>query len=210
MDWAVPLLVGLAGVWLARRRQNENWRAAAASFGLFWAIWASNTFPAFPPRVQTDWLAWGLLLPLFWLPSRLRVAAQGLLVAGLSAASHLPPDWGAVLLTGFAGALAPETQPIWRSRASGLLMGVAGALALYTGSSARLAVFSVAWGLLSALTGGGSAWPLAVLAFAGHTFASLPDSLFLGMLLLSAAGLRQPIGWLAAAWIGVHADLQTV
>lgn len=199
MEWSLagPLLAGLAATGLARRFPAKAlaFRALGAGLGLFLCIWGSNTFPAMPPRVQTDFLAWaavGMLLPRWTQGPWVLLLAWGMLPQ---------PDGVGMGLTALAAALARPLTPDWRSRLGVLGSALVGAWALFAGSSARLALISLGWGLAAATAGGGSAWPLAVLALIGHAFASLPNPLFFAMLVLAATDLRQPAGWLAAAWV---------
>ena len=213
MEWMLvgPLLAGLAALGLARKfpAWSLTWRAFGAGLGLFLGIWASNTFPALPPRVQTDFLAWGAVLPVGGLV-RGQKLARFLLTLGLAAAMLPHPDWVAVLATAIAAMGGEAVTPTWPSRMSVGASSLVGAWAFYAGASARLAFLSVGWGLATMVAGGGTTLPLALLALIAHTFASLPDSLFLGILVLAAADFRKPVGWMAGAWVLGTARLETL
>lgn len=209
-----PLLAGLVGAGLAYKfPAHSDWlRGVWAGLGLFLCVWASNTFPAFPPKVQSDWVAWVGLLPLGLLAGSAwrRALVQGALMLGVG--FLLLPTWKAfpVLLATVAAAQLQPVRTDIGGRLAILLSGLGGALALYAGSSARLAFLSLGWGLSCALAGGGTALPLVLLALGGAIFASLPDTLFLALLVLAACDLRRPAGWVALLWIAGTAEFQPV
>lgn len=203
MAWffAGPLLAGLAGLALGKWRQQPIWRAVFSGAGLFFCIWSTNVFPQFPPKVQMDWIAWAALLPTF--SSKAGKIALALLV-GWGMLPH--PDWAFFAMV-LAAAYGEETDLSWKSRLSTVGVSLLAGGALYTGSSARMAIAAVGWGIASGIAGGGSSLPLALLLLAGHAFAFLPDLLLVGTLVLAMVGLRQPVGWMAAAAVAANLQL---
>jgi hypothetical protein len=204
----LPLLVvtlaGLLGAGLARYFPQT--RGVAASLAGILALGAGTGWPAFPPAIHVEILAWGLLpLGLVELLP-FRTLLRGLVATGLLVwiQSRTGIQWPNLALLGLAAAFTPAQGPGWRERAEAVALGLLAMIALYVGDSLRVGMLGMALGLGMAAAGGGSRVWLPLLAGIGSHYANLSESLVLALAVLGASGLRHPAGWLAALLVLVQ------
>ncbi len=206
----IPLFVVTLAALLGARaaRHFPQARVVAASLAGILALGASTGWPAFPPSIHADILAWGLpflgLIELAPLPFRglLRGAVGAGLLAWIQSRTGI--HWPNLALLGLAAAFTPAQGLGWRERTEGLALGFLTLVALYVGDSLRVGMLGLALGMGVAAAGGGSRVWIPLIAGIGSHYANLSDDLVLALAVLGVSGLRLPAGWLAALVILVQ------
>lgn len=197
----LPLAAGLSGALAARR---FAWApVVAASLAGLLGLWASTGFPAFPPELHVEILAWGMLPLGLAERARWKTWMRGSLGLGLLAwiQWQVGMDFWWLGILGLGAAFSLPQGANRSERMEGLGLGLLSMMALYAGDSLRLGLLALGMGLGMAAAGGGSRVWMALMAGIGVSYAGLSDGLALALVTLGIAGLRHPAGWVAGLYV---------